>query len=90
MFGAYIDELTLTTKQPCDHLQAWTPRAAHLPGPGLGEWVADPEAWPGLRSLVRVQTERTSSHGRRQHSVRYCISSRPVDTATLPDLIRGH
>ncbi|MYD89590.1 MAG: transposase [Caldilineaceae bacterium SB0662_bin_9] len=29
-----------------------------LGGPGLGEWVADPEAWPGLHTLVRVRTER--------------------------------
>jgi len=30
-----------------------------LGGPGLCEWVADPEVWPGLRSLIRVQAERT-------------------------------
>ena len=29
-----------------------------LGGPDLGEWVADPEAWPGLCSLIRVQVER--------------------------------
>ncbi len=61
-----------------------------LGGPGLCEWVADPEAWPGLRSLIRVQAERTGPRGRRQRSVRYYISSRPVDAQALLDLVRGH
>ena len=61
-----------------------------LGGPGLCEWVADPQAWPGLRSLIRVQAERTGPRGRRQRSVRYYISSRPVDAAALLDLVRGH
>ncbi|MCY4519962.1 MAG: ISAs1 family transposase, partial [Caldilineaceae bacterium] len=42
-----------------------------LGGPGLCEWVAAPEAWPGLRSLIRVQAERHGPRGRRQRSVRY-------------------
>ena len=61
-----------------------------LGGPGLCEWVADAKAWPGLRSLVRVQAERTGPRGRRQRSVRYYISSRPVDAAALLELVRGH
>ncbi|MCY4521590.1 MAG: ISAs1 family transposase, partial [Caldilineaceae bacterium] len=61
-----------------------------LGGPGLCEWVADPEAWPGLRSLIRVQAERTGPRGRRQRSVRYYIASRPVDAQALLDLVRGH
>ena len=47
-----------------------------LGGPGLGASVADPEEWPGLRSLVRVQAERNGPRGR-QRSVRHCITSRP-------------
>ena len=31
-----------------------------LGGPDLDEWMADPEAWPGLHTLVRVRTERNS------------------------------
>ena len=61
-----------------------------LGGPGLCEWVADPEAWPGLHSLVRVQAERTGPRGRRQRSVRYYISSRPVEAEALLELVRGH
>ena len=61
-----------------------------LGGPGLCEWVADPEAWPGLRSLIRVQAERHGPRGRRQRSVRYYIASRPVDAQALLDLVRGH
>ncbi|MYA05791.1 MAG: ISAs1 family transposase [Caldilineaceae bacterium SB0664_bin_22] len=61
-----------------------------LGGPGLGEWVADPKTWPDLRSLIRVQAERTGPRGRRQRSVRYYISSRPVDAEALLELVRGH
>ncbi len=61
-----------------------------LGGPGLCEWVADAKAWPGLRSLVRVQAERTGPRGRRQRSVCYCISSRPPQAEALLALVRGH
>ena len=61
-----------------------------LGGPGLGASVADPEEWPGLRSLIRVQAERNGPRGRRQRSVRYYISSRPADAAALLELVRGH
>ena len=60
-----------------------------LGGPGLGASVADPEEWPGLRSLIRVQAERNGPRGR-QCSVRHCISSRPPDAAALLELVRGH
>ena len=60
-----------------------------LGGPGLGEQVADPEAWPGLRSLVRVQAERNGPRGR-QRSVRYYISSCPPKAEALLALVRGH
>ena len=60
-----------------------------LGGPGLCEWVADPAEWSGLRSLIRVRTERNGPGGG-QHSVRYCISSRPVDAEALLELVRGH
>ena len=61
-----------------------------LGGPGLGEWVADPKTWPDLRSLVRVQAERTGPRGRRQRSVRYYISSRSPKAEALLALVRGH
>ena len=60
-----------------------------LGGPGLCEWVADPAAWPGLRSLIRVRTERKGP-GRRQRSVRYYIASLPVDAEAFLALVRGH
>ena len=65
-------------------------RCAVLGGPGLCQGVADPEQWPGLRSLIRVQAERNGPRGRRQCSVRHCISSRPADAEALPGLVRGH
>ncbi|MXZ43328.1 MAG: ISAs1 family transposase, partial [Caldilineaceae bacterium SB0666_bin_21] len=60
-----------------------------LGGPSLGPRVADPKQWPGLCSLVRVQTERNGPRGR-QRSVRYYISSRPPNAAALLELVRGH
>ena len=49
-----------------------------LGGPSLCQRVADPEAWPGLHSLIQVQVER------------YYITSRSPDAAVLPGLVRGH
>jgi predicted transposase YbfD/YdcC len=60
-----------------------------LGGPDLCARVADPDAWPGLRSLIRVRTERRGPR-RRQRAVRYYISSRPVDAEALLALVRGH
>ncbi len=60
-----------------------------LGGPGLGEWVADPNEWPGLCSLIRVRTQRRGPR-RRQRAVRDYISSRPVDAEALLALVRGH
>ena len=60
-----------------------------LGGPGLCEWVADPAEGPGLRSLIRVCTDRNGPCGR-QRSVRYYISSLPVDAEALLELVRGH
>ena len=60
-----------------------------LGDPGLCRSVADPEQWPGLRSLIRVQAERNGPRGR-QRSVRYYISSRPADAEALLELVRGH
>ena len=64
-------------------------RCTVLGGIGLCERVADPTEWPGLRSLIRVRTERRGPRGR-QRSVHRCISSRPVGTAALLELVRGH
>ena len=57
-------------------------------GAPVRSW-ADPDAWPGLRSLIRVRTERRGPR-RRQRAVRYYISSLPVDAAALLALVRGH
>ena len=64
-------------------------RTGHPDHLRLCEWVADPADWPGLRSLIRVCTERNGPDGR-QRSVRYYISSRPVDAEALLALVRGH
>ena len=61
-----------------------------LGGPDLCARVAGPRRWPGLRSLIRVHTERRTARGRRQRSVRYYISSLPVDAEVLLALVRGH
>ena len=45
-----------------------------LGGPGLCEWVADPDARPGLRSLIPVRTERIGPCGRRRRAEGYSIS----------------
>ncbi len=60
-----------------------------LGGLDLCARVADPKAWPGLRSLIRVRTERRGPR-RRQRAVRYYLSSRPVDAEALLALVRGH
>ena len=60
-----------------------------LGGPGLCQRVADPEAWPGLRSLIQVQAKRNGPRGR-QCSVHHCISSRPVEAEARQGLVRGH
>ena len=51
-----------------------------LGGPGLGEWVADPAAWPGLRSLIRVP----AALGALLHP------GRSVEAAALLELVHGH
>lgn len=61
-----------------------------LGDPGLCEWVADLKLWPDLRSLIRMQTHRMGRDGRRQHSVRYYISSLPMSTGELLAIVPGH
>lgn len=41
-----------------EHNRGRTEQRAYimLGGPGLGEWVAGPDRWLGLRSLIRVWT----------------------------------
>ena len=56
---------------------------------GYPRWPGLREAWPGLRSLIRVQAERNGPRGG-QRSVRYCISSRSPKAEALLDLVRGH
>ena len=58
--------------------------------PGPGEWVADPEVWPGLHSLARVRTERNGPHGRRRRAVRFYMASLPVDAKALLALVCGY
>ena len=62
-----------------------------LGGPGLGEWVVNPEELPGRCSMIRVRTECTGPRGIRQRVVHYYISyisSRTADTP--PGFVLGH
>ena len=60
-----------------------------LGGSDLCTRLADPDAWPGLCSLIRVRTERRGPR-RRQRAVRDYISSLSVDAEVLLALVRGH
>ena len=60
-----------------------------LGGLGLCERAPDLTEWSGLRSLIRMHTERNGPRGR-QRSVPYYILSRSVDAAALLERVRGH
>jgi len=54
------------------------------------EWFAEREQWKNLRSLIRVESQRTAD-GKISKEFRYYISSLPADNpAKLLDYIRGH
>ena len=52
-------------------------------------WLADRPRWPGLRSVLRVDSERTVGD-RTAHETRFFISSLPPDAATLARIVRSH
>lgn len=52
-------------------------------------WLADRPRWPGLRSVVRVDAERTVGE-RTSSETRFFISSLPPDAATLARVVRSH
>jgi predicted transposase YbfD/YdcC len=52
-------------------------------------WLADRWRWPGLRSAVRVDSERTVGD-RTTHETRFFISSLPPDATTLARVVRSH
>ena len=52
-------------------------------------WLADRPRWPGLRSVLRVDSERTVGD-RTTHETRFFISSLPPDAATLARVVRSH
>jgi predicted transposase YbfD/YdcC len=52
-------------------------------------WLSQRRRWPGLRSVVRVDAERTvGMHTTRE--TRYFISSLPADAAHLARVVRSH
>lgn len=52
-------------------------------------WLADPDRWPGLRTLVLVEAERTvRDHTTRER--RLFISSLAADAARLARVVRSH
>jgi predicted transposase YbfD/YdcC len=52
-------------------------------------WLADRRRWPGLRSVVRVDAERTvGAHTSRE--TRFFLTSLPPDAATLARIVRSH
>jgi predicted transposase YbfD/YdcC len=52
-------------------------------------WLADRPRWPGLRSVLRVDSERTVGD-RTTHETRFFISSLPPDAAHLARVVRSH
>jgi len=55
------------------------------------DWVCSREEWAGLRSLIRVRSERTDkASGEKQQECRYYISSVTGDAAAILNIIRQH
>jgi predicted transposase YbfD/YdcC len=52
-------------------------------------WLADRDRWPGLRSVLRVDSERTIGD-QTSHETRFFVSSLPPDAAHLGRVVRQH
>ncbi len=52
-------------------------------------WLADRDHWPGVRSLVLVESERTLRE-QTTRDRRLCLSSLPADAARLARVVRSH
>jgi len=52
-------------------------------------WLRQSHGWPGLRSIVMVETVREIG-AKIERETRFYITSRPPDAAALADTIRGH
>lgn len=52
-------------------------------------WLADRTQWPGLRSVLRVDSERTVGD-HTTHETRFFISSLPAEAAHLGRVVRQH
>ena len=52
-------------------------------------WLSQRRRWPGLRSVVRLDAERTVGT-QTSRETRYFISSLPAEAAPLARIIRGH
>ena len=52
-------------------------------------WLADRSRWPGLRTVLRVDHERTVGD-RTTHETRFFLSSLPPDAATLARVVRRY
>jgi predicted transposase YbfD/YdcC len=52
-------------------------------------WLADRPRWAGLRSVLRVDSERTIGD-RTTHETRFFLSSLPPDAAHLARVVRSH
>ena len=52
-------------------------------------WLADRHRWPGLRSVLRVDAERTVGD-RTSRETRFFVSSLPPDAAHLARVVRSH
>jgi len=53
-------------------------------------WVDEGGRWPGLRTVVRVETSRLSDEGQPVGQPRYYISSRALTPAQADGFVRGH
>ena len=54
-------------------------------------YLDDYQDWPGLKSVIRIRSERTMKNsGHKEESVRYYISSKKADAKTFNRDIRAH
>jgi hypothetical protein len=72
--------------------RAWPARGAPPLGdhrPGGPPWLQAEHAWPELRAIGMVQTERRLAH-HNTIGTRYYASSRPLSAAALGNTVRSH
>ena len=54
------------------------------------DWLQNRHGWPGLRSIVMVESTREIIGGETEHDTRFYITSLPPDAGLLAEAVRGH